>query len=72
MVHDYRLIHLLLVTVNEGKLMAYSIVLQLLLVHVDDAVAHAVQEILRVRNHHQDTRVAENRQPYITTIQLCK
>ena len=44
--------------------MAYSIVLQLLLVHVDDAVAHTVQEILRVRNHHQDTRVAENRQPY--------
>ena len=44
--------------------MTYSEVLQLLLVHVDDAVAHSIQEVLRVGNDHQDARVAESSQAY--------
>jgi hypothetical protein len=40
-------------------MITYTIVLQLFLVHVDDAVTHTVQEVLRVGNYHQNTGITE-------------
>ena len=45
-----------------AKCSSYRVVFQLSLVQVDDVGAHAVQEVLRVRDEHEDSLEPENKE----------